>query len=188
MNTNAMNQDHFFRRGRRILIRAILGLCILGNVSGCGKAERSDPRAGSSSAAPASLRNNNGPGESLATERRPRPVRKTPQEKARETIAGHEAKLQEAPNAEEAPALLIAAANLYRQKLGDYEKAAEYYLLYVHDYPGDPNISLAYEQLATCYENLGQEFNARWAYSEIMDKFPEESQVHLFAKQKLGLR
>ncbi len=118
----------------------------------------------------------------------PPPKRETKEEKARKQIAEHEARLEAEPDGKDTPAFLLATGNLYRQKLRDYEKATEYYLILIKRYPDSPQFSMAYQQLATCYEQLEDGENVRWAYKEMMRAFPDTSQEHLFAKQKLGLR
>lgn len=111
--------------------------------------------------------------------------RKTPEEKTRDTIASHEARVQAEPDAPEAPALLCAMGNLYRQKLGDYEKAAEAYSLLLAKYPNWEGLQRVYLNLAICYEKLGRTDDENWVYEQMMEHFPEDSQEYLFAKSKL---
>lgn len=114
-------------------------------------------------------------------------VRATESERARALIEKHEAALQEHPRSPDAPGLLSAMGNLYRQKLRDYAKAAQCYERLLYDYPTWEGTRRAYIQLVACYEALGNEESLRTTYRRMMEAFPPESQEHLYAKTKLGL-
>ena len=109
-------------------------------------------------------------------------IRKTTQELALEQIAEHEAKVLENPGDENTPAYLMAMGNLYRQKLLDYEKAAECYERLLYDYEDYDAVRVVYMQLATCYERLGQRDEAKKVYEQMMDVFPAESQEYKIAR------
>ena len=113
------------------------------------------------------------------------PPRKSPEEQTREIIAAHREKVEQAPESEDAPVLLLAMGNLYRQKLLDYENAAQCYIWLIGDYPDAPNITSAYINLGVCYEQLGQQDKANRLYREMSEKFPEDTVEHQFAQQKL---
>ena len=117
----------------------------------------------------------------VATANQARVVRKTPQEKALEQIAEHEAKVKADPDHEDAPAYLAAMGNLYRQKLVDYEKAEQCYQRLLMDYPDWDGVRVVYMQLATCYERLDQRENALQVYKQMLKVFPEDSQEHAIA-------
>ena len=117
----------------------------------------------------------------------PPPARESVQEEARRTVEDYRQRIETEPEAEETPALLMAMGNLYQQRLMDYKEAANCYQIYILDYPDAPDLALAYTQLGTCYELLDDGVNANRVYYEMMEHFPEDSQEHLYAKDKLGL-
>jgi tetratricopeptide (TPR) repeat protein len=112
--------------------------------------------------------------------------RATPAEKARGIIAAYEERLENNPDPMEKAICLQAMGNLYRQKLLDYEKAAMYYEWLIEDYPDLPQIGMIYSQVSLCYEKLEDQESANRLYQKMVRRFPEDSQEHLFAKQKLG--
>lgn len=107
--------------------------------------------------------------------------------KTQATIDEHLKKVEENPQSPDSPAFLCAAANLQRMKLGDTQGAIALYERCLREYPDWEGINRAYCNLANCYEQLGDTQNERWVYQKMFDKFPEDSQEHLFAKQELGL-
>ncbi len=111
--------------------------------------------------------------------------RKTPEQQTRDQIEAHREEVLAKPKGEDAPVLLLAMGNLYRQKLLDYESAADCYKWLIGDYPDAPNITSAYINLGVCYERLGQQQMANRLYREMSEKFPEDSVEHQFARQKL---
>lgn len=117
----------------------------------------------------------------------PAAPRETVREEAQRTIEEYRERIETAPDAEEKPALLMAMGNLYQQRLMDYREAANCYQVYILEYPEAPDLALAYTQLGTCYELLGDGVNANRIYLEMMERFPDDSQEHLYAKDKLGL-
>lgn len=117
----------------------------------------------------------------------PERVRMTESEQARSFIEKHEARLAEDPKSPDAPGLLSAMGNLYRQKLGDYERAAQCYERLLYDYPTWEGTRRAYIQLVACYEALKDEDNLRNTYKRMMEVFPPDSQEHIYAKTQLGL-
>ena len=108
------------------------------------------------------------------------------QDKVRETIASHQRRLDADPTGEEAPALLNAMGNLYRQRLSDYAQAASCFELLIDSFPNTPNIREAYLQLVFCYERMGDEENRRRILRRMMNDFPPESEEYLYASQQLG--
>lgn len=115
------------------------------------------------------------------------PRRISQQERARAVIEQHEQRLEANPESEEAPALLHAMGNLARHKLGEYERAAQYYEVLLDEYPDWKAISKVYPQLATCYERMGDELSAQSVYRRMIKRFPEDSQEYQFARAQLGL-
>ena len=110
----------------------------------------------------------------------------SPQEKVIEVITSYQEKIDNEPQSEEAPALLSAKGNLYRQKLGDYEKAANAYELLLIDYPNWEGIKAVYPALATCYERLQNMDEADQTYERMMNAFPKDSEEYKYAQAKLN--
>jgi TolA-binding protein len=107
-------------------------------------------------------------------------------EKARATIASHQQRLDADPQGEDAPALLHAMGNLYRQRLGDYEQAASCFERLIDSHPETPNVRDAYLQLVVCYERLGDTENHRRILRRMLNDFPAESEEYQYASQQLG--
>ena len=110
-----------------------------------------------------------------------------PAEEARHSIEQHRARIEAEPDSPERPALLQAMGNLYRLKLIDYPNAAWCYEQIILNYPDWAGTSMVYGDLATCYENMGDQEKATRTYMEMMRVLPETSQEYLYAKDKLGL-
>ena len=111
----------------------------------------------------------------------------SPAEEARRSIEQHRARIESEPDAPERPALLQAMGNLYRNKLLDFANAAWCYEQIILNYPDWVGTSMVYGDLATCYENTGDQENATRIYMEMMRVLPETTQEYLYAKDKLGL-
>lgn len=114
--------------------------------------------------------------------------RKSDVEQTRDLLSEYEAAIESDPQSEEAPALLNASGNLYKQKFGDYAKAAQQYERLLAAYPDWEGVARVYPELATCYERLGDEQKLRALYREMMERFPPETPEHQWAKDSLGLR
>lgn len=108
-------------------------------------------------------------------------------EQAAVTIAAHQQKLDADPKSPDAPGYLNAMANLALTRQLDYKTAAQYYERLIAEYPEFPGLGQVYIQLSVCYERLGDQQHVRWVYQQMMEKFPADSQEHLFAKAQLGL-
>ena len=143
---------------------------------------RSEP---DSAAGPATVAAQARQAERLAVSR-PQKKRPTEQEKALGVISRHQQRFDEDPRDPDAPALLQAMGNLYRQKLGDYERAAECYELLLEDYPDWTAVRRVYPQLATCYQRLDNRFEEHKVYRRMLKAFPEESQEFKYAAEQLG--
>lgn len=116
----------------------------------------------------------------------PPPQRKSPQDEAREKIAEYQKKIDAGPKSEETAALQYAMGNLYRQKLGDYAKAAECYEWFIQEYPDSPDLGKVFVQLGLCYEQLKQGEKLNRLYLDMSRRFPKDSQEYLYVKEKLG--
>lgn len=109
------------------------------------------------------------------------------EEQAKSTIAQHTKKFEDNPDAEDAPGLLSAIGNIYMQKLGNLEEAAQHYERILLDYPDWVGINTVYPQLVNCYEQLDDDQGKRWIYKRIMEDYPPESEEYKYSKSKLGL-
>jgi tetratricopeptide (TPR) repeat protein len=107
--------------------------------------------------------------------------------RARQTIAEHQQRFDADPKSVEAPALLGAMGNLYRQKLSDYEQAAGCFERLISEYPDDSGVRDAYLQLMICYERLGDQENRSRVLRRIMSAYPPESEEHAYAALQLGI-
>lgn len=177
------SQDRARRRWSTLLIVGIVlsALIVLGlrsNDSGATKA----PRPGSQNAAPDRQKR-----IEQAFHDTPA-VRRTEQEEFQVLIADYEQRVEEDPTAEDAPALLTAAANLCRQKLQDNSRAAALYERVLLEFPQWERIESVYPLLVSCYEATNDYKSLKWLCESAMEKFPEGSSTHEFAKQKLGLK
>lgn len=102
-------------------------------------------------------------------------------------IAEYKEKVAADPKREDAPALLVAMGNLYRQRLDDSESAAECYARVLVNYPDWPNKRNVYADLEACYKRLEDKQSLEWLYKRMMADCPEDSQEHQYAKVQLGL-
>jgi tetratricopeptide (TPR) repeat protein len=113
--------------------------------------------------------------------------RQDPEERLLETIDSHRARVEADPESEEAPGYLNAMGNLYLQRLGDLESAAEVYQRIIMEYPDWPGTYAVYPQLEVCYQELGDGIGLRWVYERMMQRFPPESEEYAYAREQLGL-
>jgi TolA-binding protein len=51
--------------------------------------------------------------------------------------------------------------------------------------PDHSKVPQAYVEIATCYEKLGEEMQARYVYQEMVDNLDPSLQHAIFAKQKV---
>ena len=109
-------------------------------------------------------------------------IRETQEDKSRELIAEHEARIAENPDSEDTPALLMATGNLYKSRLGDYALASYYYRTLIAEHTDFPQLGQAYVQLCDCYAQLKDERALRLMCREMLRRFPPESQEHLYAQ------
>lgn len=159
---------------------AILALCVVGAVVLYGR-EKAQPGSPpyDREARQAAL-------DAFASKVQEPPPQPTPADRAREVIESHRQRIEAAPESEEAPALLSAMGNLARQKLSDYELAAQYYEQALEEYPDWHGINRVYLNLATCYERLGRQMDEIMVYKKMRDAFPEDTVEHQFATAQLG--
>ncbi len=125
-------------------------------------------------------------GSSAGRQFEPTPTRATAEGRALSLIERHEAALADNPDDLEAPALLSAMGNVYRQRLGDYESAARAYETILLDYPDWPQIRTVFPQLQVCYKQLDDWDGVDWVYEQMMEIFSGDSEEHLYARTQLG--
>ncbi len=111
----------------------------------------------------------------------------SPQKEARAVIARHRKRLAADPESPDAPALLNAMGNLYRQKLNDHNQAIQCYEEILLEYPDWVGIRAVFLNLASSYKALGNTEYVQWTYQRMMEHYPENSQEHRFARKQLGL-
>jgi tetratricopeptide (TPR) repeat protein len=107
------------------------------------------------------------------------------QRRAGEAIAEHEKAIAADFNGEDTPDRLIAVANLQQYQLSDYYSAIQNYRTVVDMSPDHSKVPQAYIEIATCYEKLGDEMQARYVYQEMVDNLDPSLQHAIFAKQKI---
>jgi hypothetical protein len=115
-------------------------------------------------------------------------LRATSGEQVQETIAQHLTDAESDPLGEDTPAKLVAAGNLYRQKLLDYAAAANCYEDVIIRHKDWDGVRIAYLQLETCYEKLENTKGLRWLYEQMQQNFPADSQEHQYAALQLRTR
>ncbi|MCP4644164.1 MAG: tetratricopeptide repeat protein [bacterium] len=110
------------------------------------------------------------------------PVRETPEQRTRRLIEEYRETVEAEPDTEEAPAKLNAMGNLHCTKLGEYEEAVHCYELLLFRYPDWVGARGTYLHLADCYDTLGQRDKLIGVYERMMQKYPKESQEHMYAE------
>lgn len=103
----------------------------------------------------------------------------------RETMAQYEETYEADPEHKDAPAYLFAIGNLHLQRFQDYGEAARYFELVVTEHPDWEGAYKVYPQLISCYEHTEDLRGLRWVCSLMLERFPDDSQEYLFARQML---
>ena len=111
----------------------------------------------------------------------------TAREQTEQTISQYKKDIEANPESPEAPVHLNAMGNLYLQKLGDYQNAAEQYELLLANYPDWAGARMVYPNLETCYKNLGANAELRRLYREMTEFFGPEEGEYEYAMTQLGL-
>jgi len=106
-------------------------------------------------------------------------------EKALAAIEEHEAAINRNSKSEDTPDRLMAVANLNQYQLGDYHSAIQSYRSLIDSYPRHAKVAQAYVEIATCYERLGDEAQARYVYGEMVQSLDPSLQHVQYAKLKL---
>lgn len=113
-------------------------------------------------------------------------IRTEGQRRALEAIAEYEEELAGDFGSDETPDRLMAVGNLYQYQLDDYYNAIQNYRMLINEDPSHPKAAQAYIEIATCYEKLGDEAQARYTYQEMVDTLDPSLQHVKFAKLQLG--
>jgi hypothetical protein len=108
------------------------------------------------------------------------------QRRAREAIAEHEKALADDFGGEETANRLMAIGNLQQYQLSDYYSAIQNYRMLVDDDPNHSVAAQAFIEIATCYQKLGDEVQARYVYQEMVETLDPSLQHVKFAKLQLG--
>jgi tetratricopeptide (TPR) repeat protein len=116
----------------------------------------------------------------------PRPPKRDPAPKVdlmEEAIDRYEKLMVQGMDNPENADEMLALANLYLQKRGDYKRAAQWYLEYANTYltAEHPQAGLIYIQLLTCYEKLEDNESIMDTCRQMLRVFPPESQEYLYA-------
>lgn len=111
--------------------------------------------------------------------------RLSPADQARRLIHEYEERLKNDPDLEEAPSVIFAIGNLYRQKLGDHEEAAQQYMRILEEYPRWEGARMVYSQLETTFETLNDELGMRWLHQLMLDQHPENTREHVYAAPRI---
>ena len=108
------------------------------------------------------------------------------QRRALEAIAEHEKALAGDFGGEETPDRLMAVGNLHQYQMNDYYSAIQNYRMLVDEDLNHSKAPQAFIEIATCYEKLGDEVQARYTYQEMVDTLDPSLQHVRFARIQLG--
>ncbi|MDZ4860879.1 MAG: tetratricopeptide repeat protein [Candidatus Hydrogenedentes bacterium] len=106
-------------------------------------------------------------------------------EMAMAAIRENEAALGSSADPLNAAAYMNGIANLYFQRLQDYDSAAGYYERVLSEHPDAPCAYQTYVQLALCYERLNQPEKRTATLRRMLARFPEDSQEYAYAYSEL---
>ena len=164
---------------RNWILAAVIVVCFAVPLVRLGRSPDQDdaPRADSATATDAEPAAVESAAPPLSAERR--------REEALAQIEAHRQAVDRDPESEDAAVRLHAMGNLYRQKLVDYEQAAQCYEQLLAYHPDSAYKRATYVQLLTCYDRLGDSTNRDRISRRIMDEFPEDSQEYEFAESVL---
>jgi TolA-binding protein len=106
--------------------------------------------------------------------------------KAEADIADHEEAISRDWSAADTPDRFMAVGNLKQYQLGDYNAAIQSYRTLVDSYPKHNKTPQAYIEMARCYEEMGNEEQARYIYREMIQVLDPSLQHVAYAKTRLG--
>ena len=106
-------------------------------------------------------------------------------QKALAAIEEHEAAINLNWKTDDIPDRLMAIGNLNQYQLGEYYSAIQSYRSLIESYPSHSKVAQAYIEMATCYERLGDETQARYVYDEMVQSLDPSLEHVRYAKLKL---
>ncbi len=109
----------------------------------------------------------------------------TSDEKARSSIARYERQNKQNPEGDGVALNLMRMGNLYYATLHEYEAAIQKYELLINRFPDFDRIKDVYPALAECYGRTGQTVLQSETYRRMLKEFPENSEHHKFAADRL---
>ena len=107
------------------------------------------------------------------------------QRRALEAIEKHEKAIAGDFGGAETADRLMAVGNLHQYQMNDYYSAIQNYRMLVDEDPNHSKAPQAFIEIATCYEKLGDEVQARYVYQEMVDTLDPSLQHAQFAKLQL---
>ena len=102
-------------------------------------------------------------------------------------IEAYRARVESEPDHPDKPAWLMAMGNLYFSRLTNYVEAARCYEEIVLRHSDWESARAAFPPLLQCYEALNDDMGILRTYQQIMAQYPEDTQEHQYAKDRLGL-
>ncbi len=118
--------------------------------------------------------------------RPPSEPRPTEHDERLAAIEDYRTRLEENPDSEEAPILLLAMGNLQKME-GDCDNAIAAYEQVILNHPKSNQYLDAWLETATCYEIKDDYDNMIRTYMDMTKAFPPENVAHQFALSKLGM-
>jgi tetratricopeptide (TPR) repeat protein len=106
-------------------------------------------------------------------------------EKAQVAIREHQDAMIHDPEGPETGDRLMAIGNLNQYQIEDYYSAIDSYRMMVSTSPDHPDTPQAYAEMASCYEKLGEDMQARYIYEEMINELDPSLSHVLYAKVML---
>lgn len=119
-------------------------------------------------------------------DRRGTPQVETEQEENKRIAGQYEEEAAQDRNAPDSPAKLVAAGNLYLEKLNDAKRAAGCYSVVVSQFPNWEGTAAVYPQLLKAYDLAGMQMERLRLLMQMTERFPPESPEHQYAQSELG--
>lgn len=110
----------------------------------------------------------------------------TEAEIAQADIDSYLKQFEEDPQSPDAPAYLFASANLYATAVGNDEQACRLYERILLEYPAWERVNSVYPLLCSAYERAGERREQQDLLYKMLQLFPEDTPLHLYATEQLG--
>lgn len=120
-------------------------------------------------------------------QRNPPPPQETPQQEAQRIAQGYEDDVAAKPDDPDAPVKLVAAGNLYLERMNDPVRAVGCYKLVLSRYPAWTGAPGAYRQLVKALDLSGNQMERVKVLMEMTEKFPVDSPDYQYAQAQLAL-